>query len=274
MMDHADLSCDLIDSLSRNGEAIIVLAEVYVDESNSHDQEETLCLAAYIFLPKKAKRFSKELTKVLRKRGLPYFHMVDCAHGNPPFDIGKEECISVEKNVIRLTKNLTEKGIAISLDKATFESAAPKSLTENFGGQYTYCLIQLIIQVLFWAEDTGFQGKFAYFFEAGHKSQSEANGVLDKMFQFPEVAAKFRYASHSFGGKQDFIPVQAADLLAWLFANHLEKLKQAKLPRKDFVALIRPDRDGQVSLDADKLNGMMDFFRVRYPDSIFGRKIS
>lgn len=251
-----------------------MLAEVYIDESNSHDDAKILCLSGYVYLPNKAKELSAELSLVLNGVGVPFFHMVDCAHGAPPhYDkLTLDQRIDLEKKVIALARNKSEFGFSVALTKEVYDSVAPKSLSMNFGGQYSFCLLQALIHVLNWANESKFDGEFSYFLEAGHASQREANGVLNKIFQFPETREVFKYASHTFGDKEKYLPLQTADLLAWLYANHLKKLNEGKPPRKDFIALVRPDLDTHVTLDAAQLIPTFEFLQARYPDAIYGRE--
>jgi hypothetical protein len=55
----------------------------------------------------------------------------------------------------------------------------------------------------------------AYFFESGHKSQSEANTIMNSLFRETKMRQAFRYSAHTFADKTRFHALQAADLLAW-----------------------------------------------------------
>lgn len=61
-------------------------AEVYIDESGTHDGSPVMCVAGYLFLKAGANRFTREWGKVLKREKIPFFHMVDFAPGNHPFD--------------------------------------------------------------------------------------------------------------------------------------------------------------------------------------------
>ena len=112
---NAVVSENLIDAVTTKNGAVVILAEVYIDESGTHDQSSFLVIAGYVYLRKKAKRFSRGMEELLKKYGLPYFHMVDCAHGAPPFDkLSKQQCIDVEKGVIKLTKRFTRNSYSLT----------------------------------------------------------------------------------------------------------------------------------------------------------------
>src|SRR5436190_1774467 len=69
-----------------NGGPILVLVEAFFDESGTDDRSNTMALAGYLFTADKSEQMAAEARDFLKSKGLPYFHMVDCAHGNPPFD--------------------------------------------------------------------------------------------------------------------------------------------------------------------------------------------
>lgn len=53
--------------------------EAHFDESGTDADEMTL--AGYIFETQRMEAFKREWSLLLEQHGLPYFHMVDCAHG-------------------------------------------------------------------------------------------------------------------------------------------------------------------------------------------------
>jgi hypothetical protein len=46
-------------------DALVTLAEAYIDESGSHDGSPLLCLAGYIFTDRRARRFSRLFQPIL-----------------------------------------------------------------------------------------------------------------------------------------------------------------------------------------------------------------
>ena len=240
-----------------------MLALVYVDESGSHDDSEILSLAGYVFLKPGAERFTRKLSKVLARWHLPYFHMVDCAHRAPPFDhLTREECIQVEKQVIDLVRGNSEYGFAVGLNKGAYKDRLTHNLAGSLGGEYSFCVRECFVMVRRWIERTNFDGKVAYFCEAGHSHEKEAHAVISDMLSSPDIKARYRYFSHTFGSKADFLPLQGADLLAWQFHSHLKR-DRALPPRKDFVALLR-EQDTFMDLGAANVNEMFDHLDRRY----------
>ena len=70
-------------------------------ESASHDGAPILCVAGLIFKKSEAIKLGHEWAKVLRWKKLPYFHMVECAHGNGEFaKLSKDERIEVARRMV------------------------------------------------------------------------------------------------------------------------------------------------------------------------------
>ena len=196
-----------------------------------------LCVAGYLIDSGHTKRLAREWRRILTDYDLPYFRMSACAHGNHPFhNLTLDQRIEVGKRAISCIKAHTIMGLAVSLDTAEFQKLAPDH--HLIGSPYTFCVHCVIGGVERWAQETEFNGKIAYFFEAGHRSQSEAHAIMGKMFQQPDLRNASRYSSHSFVQKNDSAAVQAADLLAWQWYTDRRHEIEGRPRRKDISDLL------------------------------------
>lgn len=57
------------------------------------------------------------------------------------------------------------------------------------GDAYTFCCWQILAGIRTWIIRNQFQGEIAYFFEAGHASQSRANALMTRIFNDPRLAS-------------------------------------------------------------------------------------
>ena len=95
---------------------LVALFETYFDESGSHDGSEVLCVAGYIFQKEDCINLDWQWKEVLGQYQLPFFSMVDCAHGNDPFDkLTKPERIAVATRMIDLIKKYMRFGISVTI---------------------------------------------------------------------------------------------------------------------------------------------------------------
>jgi len=100
-----------------------------------------------------------------------------------------------------------------------------------------------------WASIHNWPGGIQYFFEAGHASQSQANGLLKLIAGNEHLSAAYHYKAHGFIKKEDSGAVQAADILAWQTNKDLKRRKEGKPSRKDFVALLKAPHTNLVFAD-------------------------
>jgi len=230
----------LADILLPGGGWIVNFAEFYVDESGTHDDSEILSVAGYLFEKSRAIEFDEEWKKVLDDEGLPYFRMSACAHQTEPFENKSiPECDMIERKIIALTKDKSIFGFAINLNETEYDSIGPKH--SDVGSAYSFCLRQCLTAIRSWVRESGFDGEIAYFFEAGHRHQSEAGRIMERVFRESRLRADYRYSAHAFADKAKTRPLQAADLLAWQWHTDARRKRAGvRVTRKDLQALVRP----------------------------------
>ena len=235
---------------------LVALIQAYFDESDSHDGAVALTVAGFVFTSEESLKLDEKWLSVLERYELPYFHMVDCAHGNRPFDkLTKEQCIAVEKEMIAIIREHVLFGMAVSIPERDYDEIFPRGYAQ-YGSAYSYCCHTCIAVVNEWIKANYVAGETAYFFEAGHKSQNEANRIMNAIFANPTQRRDYRYAGHSFGDKKKLRPLQAADLFAWLNANQAKRvLRGEKTMRADLRALLtgRP-LEGRIITRHDLIN--------------------
>jgi Protein of unknown function (DUF3800) len=251
--------CHLLDAILRDGGYVVEFVEAYFDESGSDDKSSVLCVAGYIIEKNAAAEMDVKWLDVLEKFNLPFFRMSACAHGSPPFDnMTKDERIEVEKQMIAIIKSYTTYGIAVTVEPHTFAQIMPE--LPEAGSAYSFCAHTCLVGVKWWANQHKYRGDIAYFFESGHRSQSEANNIMNKLFDDPQQRADHRYASHTFADKAKARPLQAADLLAWQWHTDRKRPASRGRPRLDLQELVRDQKPPHHALhyDANLLRGMRD----------------
>jgi hypothetical protein len=201
--------------------------EAHFDESGTDAKE--LTLAGYLFEAERIDLFSVEWNALLSKYDLPYFHMVDCAPGNPPFHkLGKTDRTKLQMQ-LQLIKRYSINGIVCNIP----------NINDNIGKSYLEGVRGAVRLALEWADKVSFAGNIAYLFEAGATGQGLADGHFQQIATDPASSAAHRYAGHAFLPKAGNPGVQAADLLAWQYHNFTKKRAKAGLARLDLRALLR-----------------------------------
>lgn len=222
------------------------MIEAYFDESGTHATARYLVVAGYVFESENAIVLTRAWQEMLDKYGLPYFHMSGCAPdpGFPPFDkLTKAERIAAATEAINLIKKHLTRGIAISVQLDQFRHI-PRF--NQFETPYTFACWQALMGVRHWADETGYTGEIAYFFEGGHESQSEANRIITRISNDPILKPLYRYASHTFVCKHKAMLLQTADILAWQWWHQVDDREGKGIfkLRRDFASLAE-ERDGK-----------------------------
>ena len=212
------------------------LFEAYFDESGSHEGSEVLRVAGYIYQKEDRLNLDWQWKEVLDQYRIPFFRMVDCAHGNKPFDqLTKPERIASETRMIELIKKYMRFGISATIRESDFDAwnAGGPTIYES---AYSWCCYMCIIGVAQWANANSINEKVSYFFEAGHRHQAQSETLMHHVFEIPD----FRYLFHSFVNKRLVRLIQSADILAWQAATFRKRqLKGINKPRADFLSLAR-----------------------------------
>lgn len=215
------------------------VVHAFFDESGSHAGSPVLCVAGYAFEKREARLMAKEWGAVLREYRLPFFHMVDCAHGNGAYaELTIERRIKLQTALMNIIKRRAAQGFAVSVDPAVYEEIRPTWAPAS--SAYAFCARSVIDEMGRWFHQTNFRGKSAFFFEDGHKSRPEADKVVESVLSNPLHQLRsvhYGYQSHSFISKMDSAAVQAADVLAWQWATDIKREVAGKPRRKDFASL-------------------------------------
>jgi|ERR1017187_1254230 hypothetical protein len=234
------MSVDFCELVPHGGYAAVMIEyRSYFDESGSHKGAPILCLAGFTIEQSKGQEMSERWSAMLDRFSLLAFHMAACANGAPPFDVlSMDERIEAEKEAISIIRDTIAYGFAVTVHPREFQSIVPMS--PEIGSAYSLCAHMCLTGVRNWADRVSFNGAVRYVFEAGHKSQGEANGIMNRIFKSPKLRSEHRYAEHSFADKKLVLPLQAADIIAWQwFTENKRKLIGNRPPRKDFEELMR-----------------------------------
>jgi len=212
-------------------------AYAFFDESGTHDDSPVLCVAGYLFTEEHLEEFNEQWNALLEARGLKYFHMVDCAHGSADFKrLTKDDRIDLQTSLIELIKAKASRGVGAMVQDSVYSQLMPHH--PNLGSAYNYCIWHCLEAARLWLDEQDLHFDIKYHFEQGHKSDREANRIMNLAFDSPEGRPPFGYLGHWFLDKSAFPGVQAADLLAWQMFTDWRHGMERRPRRKDFASLI------------------------------------
>lgn len=230
--------CRFLDVMLPTGGHAVPFTEVYIDESYDDERPPLLVIAGYLYSKRQAVEFSRKWAAYLERKGLPYFHMSECAHATGVFK-GKD-CDAVARELIRRTKQSTEFGFAVSINEDDFAKYVGPH--EGIPTAYAFALLMCMHHVLNWKVRNKVIGPTAFFFEEGHKHQGDAHKFVTWMLGNPELREAMGYSGHAFLPKAT-PGLHPADNLAWHWRLETRRRLSEKRRwpmRGDFKALKRP----------------------------------
>lgn len=221
-----------------SGGCIMRMLEAYFDESQSHKGKPFLCVAGCIFESEQAIVFDEKWRVMLGDFDLPYFRMSACEARAKPFEhLEREVRTAIQGRAARLINEHISHGVVVSVNPEEYiRITPPHPLIAK--QPYTFCVHGSFVAVKQMADADKFDGKIAYVFEAGHEHQNETDKLMRYYMNAPGSIDIFRYQSHSFVGKQDSTPLQAADFLAWHSTTNFKRTESDHYSRNDFAEFV------------------------------------
>jgi hypothetical protein len=226
------------------GGYVTIECQAFFDESASHDGAPILCVAGLIFKKNEAIKLRRKWRKILNWKQLPYFHMVDCAHGNGPFaNLTKAERIDVQIRMIEIIKRRAIQGLAVTINNLDFLSVMAEYpvAAKAYRTPYVFCCHTILAGVGNWIGRNPKVSKMAYIFEHGHRSAPQSMKAMDELFAVQEKREQYRAegVGYAFMRKRESCALQAADLLAWHWYKDKKNQLEGKPRRKDCANLLQ-----------------------------------
>lgn len=189
----------------------------YFDESGTHSGSDVLTVAGYISSSDGWRIFSAGWQAALTDYSLDHFHMTDFANQAPPFDAWTEskrrECLG---RLIKIINETAFGSVAISLSPKSFDVIFSVRAKAICGGAYglatSACFLDLAESL---RSSPEIDGWIAYVFESGAAGAGQVSKVFTANERDPKSKEHLRLLSLRFENKRQFLPLQAADILAY-----------------------------------------------------------
>jgi hypothetical protein len=193
---------------------LVVILEGYFDESGTHTGSRTLSLAGYVSTPERWAAFEVEWRAALVDFGLEFWHMASFANQAGQYANWTEETRRARfARLAGIIESHALYSIGVVFATADYEASIPLFVRRQFGGPYGAAAAEMIFVGGEYARPQ--DGWMAYVLESG----AEGSGQVLNMFRRNERVATekeyFRLLSLRFENKRDFVPLQAADMLAY-----------------------------------------------------------
>ena len=207
------------------GEEALVVAQAFsgvFDDSNSHKNAPLILWAGFAAFDNQWDRLDEQWRAILRREGLPYFHMVDCEAGEPPFDRKDPNRAWRDSLIHDLRETIFSAGlfgIACGVPYAQWEQVITPDVAEWVGAPGTVCLTIVQASTLARAERLGWRKPIANIFDAG-----VSNDALASIKWTSDILNEDKGRSDRIGiaKVKDTPALQAADMFAWELQNDMK----------------------------------------------------
>lgn len=218
----------------------LAVFHAYFDDSGKESDRPVWAVGGYLIRADKARQMKKKWQLLLRRFGLPYFHMVDCAPapGNGVFKkLSSQDRDNVARQCIQLIKDHVAAGFVILMNPKKFD----RTLPGHSGDPYAFACESCLMSVDRWLTEKIGPSRIKFFFEAGSAGQASA---MARVAQHGIELPSEHEASTEFSPKADVPLLQAADLLAWQSTKHIkDAIFNGRKVRKDFLSLIEVEHN-------------------------------
>lgn len=209
----------------------------YFDDSGTDGNSDIAVAACYVSTKRGWDDFVTDWDHARTQEGFDVFHMAEFTA--PPGQRHEPFCDwgdSKKKHVYgRLAKVINENkriGIAIAIPKDIYSSRVPERLQRHFGRQhYSFAVRLCMTQIWKWRKDCLISLPTRYVFD-WEMQKSGKRQEIEKIFDIlsqptNEALAEwygFEPNGFSFEHKENFKPLQSADILAWQMRSHMRKI--------------------------------------------------
>lgn len=204
---------------------LVMNLTAYIDESGTHDASEVIAVAGFLSDTSKWVNFSVQWESALDDFGLSGgFHMADFANRVPPYDVWTEEERRQRlSRLLNIIKNNALVSFGVSFQKKAFDLLFSDRAKAICGGPYGLAAMNCYMDVGRKLHDLNWDGRVAYVLESGAKGAGQMSRVFLSNLNRPEQSEGLHLLSLRFERKREFLPLQAADILAYELYKQLPK---------------------------------------------------
>jgi hypothetical protein len=215
-------------------DCVIAMFTAYFDDSGTDGNSDIAIAACYVSTKRGWDDFVSAWDDARWEEGFEAFHMVDFVappqYGHKPFcdwDNAKKSHVYARlANIINQNKRI---GIAAAVPKQVWDST-PEFIRGFYGREhYTFAVRQCLLRIAEWKKRSliSFPIRYVFDWEMRHESKRiEIEKLLDFISEHQDVAKLYGLepAGYGFEHKEEFKPLQAADVLAWQMRSHMRKI--------------------------------------------------
>ena len=223
----------------------LAVFKFFADESGIHKESKIFVLAGYLAPEELWSEFSAEWHRVLNEHGIGVFHATDCNANEGEFkqfeDKRTERNIFVAELLETLSSRSQIKPFYAGVVVEDYEQIIRPVMRPDDEPPYYVCMKWVLAEVAFFMDHMHVPSSeiVACVFDRQKKFSEKALTMFDEMVEDETWERRERFDSIAFGSKRRFIPLQAADALAFDVYHEFNRrcFQPNKSPRPSFPVL-------------------------------------
>lgn len=250
----------------------VAVIRIYMDESGTHGGSPFVVVGAYLAQPKAWKAFTVEWNAKKKPDGIKIYHAVDCANQRNEFaDWTKPQSDAFAAKMLPVIAKHVGWGVVIGIEMKPFEEAMALNphLRETIGTPYAACFQWAVQTILDKVEELGSRESLAFFHEC-NDYETEALKAFDWVRR-----NRKKHASNmaiAFGAKEKYVPLQAADILAYEGNKRLRGFRDGRGRRRAWSVMSDGPAVTVMQFGKDAMPWLIERLQLSYDQvKTFGR---
>lgn len=222
----------------------VMIFTAYFDESGkwTDPKVQDMVLAGYIATNNQWAQFEHEWKQAISEFGLPYFHMSEYAAKRPPYDTWTNQQREIRfARLVEIINANTTCSIGVTLPRLEYAVAMGEISKVVPAKEYGFSFNFIILMARFALAMKGhIKPQIAYVLDRGMQHSGEIISIMDKLgYVMDRVSPNHEnvlgYLSARTENKERFVPLQAADILAYQLyrfgANYHRNVNYVRYPK-------------------------------------------
>ena len=235
-----------------NGARFLVVFDAYFDDSGTHAGSQVVTIGGYVSAPFCWLLFESEWQDALDDFGIDFFRMSQFANRAGVFQGWTEGQRRARlPRLIEIINRNAIMSVGVGIDRKLFDSVISEKAKAFVGGAYGLAFSCIAIEISKEISKVHPEAQVAYVLESGTAGAGEILKVFQENLKDPVYAKELRILSLRFEDKRRYLPLQAADILAYELYKHLPKQptspSNARYPLRELSSIPRrwftPDED-------------------------------
>jgi hypothetical protein len=211
---------------------LVSMYETYIDDSGTNAQSEIAIAACYVSTESGWRKFVKEWDIVRTEEGFDAFHMAEFVaprnQGHRPWcDWDNSKKDRVYHRLAKIINDNKRTGFGSAVPKSIYDTV-PQRIRDHYGNEhYTFAVRMCMLQIYLWREKSFNSLPMQYIFDwekPGSPKHAEITKLMSTIHEKLKPMFGLDAGGFSFQHKEQFKPLQAADVLAWQMNAYIPKI--------------------------------------------------